>query len=72
MVKLYKKTIMTGGKLYLYYYHNVKIEGKCRNICLGGDLEKAKRKLRKIMLEKKKKNKPISHIIKDYWKPGIL
>ncbi len=67
---MYKKVVRAGRNSYVYYYHNVKIEGKVRNICLGSDPEKAKRELKKIMREKKKKNRPIFRIIREYWKPA--
>jgi len=36
--ELYEKVVRTGGNRYVYYYHNVKIKGKVRNVCLGTDL----------------------------------
>jgi hypothetical protein len=68
--RLYKKVVKARGKSYVYYYHNFKIEGKVRNMCLGSDLGKAQRELRKIIREKKKTNQPICRIIRDRWKPA--
>lgn len=53
---MYKKVIKRGGKSYVYYYHNKRINGKVRNICLGNHPKKAKKKLR----EHHKRN-PLHH-----------
>ena len=67
--ELYEKVVRTGGNRYVYYYHNVKIKGKVRNVCLGTDLGRAKKTLGKIMRQKLKTKRPISSIIGGYWKP---
>ncbi|MBM3199890.1 hypothetical protein FJZ53_03045 [Candidatus Woesearchaeota archaeon] len=45
---MYKREIKIQGKQYSYYYHNIKVKGKVKNIFLGSDLEKAKEKLAKL------------------------
>ena len=57
---MYKKVVKTEHKSYVYYYHNFKIEGKVRNVCLGPNLTKANTLLKKILKERKKgdKNSP--------------
>ncbi len=69
---MYREKVKAGRNSFSYYYHNVKIDGKVRNVCLGTDHGKAKRKLNKLMHEKRKKNKPICRIIGDYWKPASI
>ncbi len=67
---MYRKIVRTGVYSYVYYYHNVKIQGRVRNICLGSDFEKAKTKLERIMHAKKKDNRPMCRVIRNYWKPA--
>lgn len=46
---MYKKQIKIKGKRYDYYYHNFKINGKVRNICLGTNKEEATKKLEELL-----------------------
>ncbi len=69
---MYKKKVELNGYSYTYYYHNVKIKGKSRNICLGKDIKEAKKKLQRIKDYSKRKNKPLSKVVKKYWKPAFL
>jgi len=45
---LYTKKIKRGKKLYSYYYHNIKKEGRVKNIFLGNNKEEALVKLNKL------------------------
>jgi len=45
---LYKKEVFVKGRKYSYYYHNIRSEGKIKNICLGSDLKKAREKLKEL------------------------
>ena len=54
---MYKKEINIKGKKYNYYYHNFKIDGKVKNVCLGNNEEEAKRKLEELV------NKDIKQIL---------
>ena len=45
---MYIKLIKKGYKEYKYYYHNIKINGKVKNICLGSSKKEALAKLKKI------------------------
>ena len=45
---MYKKKIKIKGKKYLYYYHNIKLNGKVKNIYLGSSKKEALEKLDKI------------------------
>ena len=45
---MYTKKIKRGKKLYSYYYHNVKHEGRVKNIFLGSNKEEALVKLNKL------------------------
>ncbi|MEK6907192.1 MAG: hypothetical protein AABW45_01575, partial [Nanoarchaeota archaeon] len=50
---MYIKTINTKGKKkYKYYYHNVKINGRVKNIFLGSSKRKALYKLKKLKSNK--------------------
>ncbi|MBU2634599.1 MAG: hypothetical protein KJ674_05140, partial [Nanoarchaeota archaeon] len=42
---MYKKLVKKGGRLYTYYYHNIREEGRVKNICLGSNLKDARKKL---------------------------
>ncbi len=69
---MYKKKVELDGYSYTYYYHNVKIKGTSRNICLGKDIKEAKKRLQKIKNYSKRKNKPLSKVVKKYWKPAFF
>ena len=62
---VYKKYIKLKGKLYgPYYYKNVRIDGKIKNICLGKTPPKEKQIVEKItkskrVIQKQAKEKPI-------------
>ena len=45
---MYKKKIKINGKKYDYYYHNFKINGKVKNICLGRNKEEASMRLEEL------------------------
>jgi len=45
---LYTKIIKKSGKEYRYYYHNVKVNGRVKNIFLGQDKKKAVDKLNQL------------------------
>jgi len=60
---MYQKKVSIGKYSYTYYYHNAKIKGKVRNICLAADAAQAKEKLRKIREQAKRKGKPIGQIL---------
>ena len=45
---MYSKTIRRGKKEYKYFYHNIKKNGRVKNIFLGGDKEEALEKLEEI------------------------
>lgn len=68
---MYQKEVRIGKYEYTYYYHNVKIKGKVKNICLGRDKTEAEQKLKKIREESRKTNKPVARIVKKFWKPAI-
>ena len=38
---MYSKVIKRGKKKYTYYYHNLKKEGRVKNICLGSSRKEA-------------------------------
>jgi hypothetical protein len=42
---MYKKQVKIKNKKYNYYYHNFKVKGKVKNICLGRDKKNAIKKL---------------------------
>ena len=46
---MYKKQVNIKGKKYDYYYHNFKINGKVKNICLGTNREEATRRLEELL-----------------------
>lgn len=46
---MYEKKIKIKGKDYIYYYHNFKINGKVKNICLGNNKEDSSKKLEELM-----------------------
>lgn len=64
---MYEKQVRIGKYKYTYYYHNVKINGKVRNVCLGRNLEDARKKLREIREESRKRKRPIAGVIKKFW-----
>jgi len=61
---MYKKIVNTGPNSYTYYYHNFKIEGKIRNICLGNKLGRAKTLLSRIMKERTKGKNNLPAVVK--------
>ncbi|MEM4245233.1 MAG: hypothetical protein QXR60_03450 [Candidatus Nanoarchaeia archaeon] len=65
---MYEKEVTIGKYKYTYYYHNVKIKGRVRNVCLGRNKGEAKQKLKKIVEESRKRKKPIAGVIKNFWK----
>ena len=42
---MYSKIVKVGKRKYKYYYHNLKINNKVKNICLGSSKKEALRKL---------------------------
>jgi len=46
---MYKKQVKIKGKKYNYYYHNFKIDGRVKNICLGNNKEDAAKKLEELL-----------------------
>src|SRR3989344_116932 len=48
LIKMYKKLVKKRGRIYSYYYHNVREQGRIKNICLGSDLRKARERLNSL------------------------
>ena len=46
---MYKKQVKIKGKKFNYYYHNFKIDGRVKNICLGNNKEGAAKKLEELL-----------------------
>jgi hypothetical protein len=46
---MYKKQVKIKGKKYNYYYHNFKVSGRVKNICLGHSKSEATKKLEELM-----------------------
>ena len=46
---MYIKKVKIRNKKYKYYYHNIKVNYKVKNICLGNNKENALKKLQKLM-----------------------
>jgi len=65
ILKMYLKSVKAGGKTYKYYYHNVKIGKRVKNICLASDAQKALAILAKIRKERKRAKRPLSVIVKN-------
>ncbi len=67
---MYEKEDRIGKYNYTYYYYNVKLKGKVKNICLGRDKKEAERKIKQIKEESIKMKRPVAGIIKRFWKPA--
>lgn len=61
---MYKKVVKTEHNSYVYYYHNFKIEGRVRNICLGTNLKKANTLLKRILKERRKQINSLPGVVK--------
>ncbi len=68
---MYKKIVWIGQSSYAYYYHNFKIEGKVRNVCLGPDPQRAKTLLEKIR-GGRRRGKNLHDVVKRCRKAQIL
>ena len=58
---MYIKKVKIGKKEYKYYYYNIKVNNKVKNICLGNNKEKAIKKLEELM--NKHKNEKLSNTL---------